>query len=181
METMVGFSSHSPAFGGVTVVLVTLLLVLWFVVATTAALKGAGVEQPNRMAQMYGYTVCLVSVVIAITTLSYIVDAAFDRAHPLQNEYPFGVSLISFEAYKATHARERMMMGPQNSNTPDTSSDSTLRLRYNALVDDRVAATSYRTTKTLVTNGILFVVALILFIVHWRWLARLSVTKWAAG
>ena len=86
--------------------------------------------------------------------------AAFDRAHPLQNQFGCGASLISFEAYKATVARERAMMGPERA-APDTASDATLR--YTALVAERRSATMYATTKTFITSGILFVVAALLF------------------
>jgi hypothetical protein len=171
----VGFVEISGApssFGAAAMILLILLVVLWFIIATAAALKGDAVEPPNRVAQMYGYTVCLVAVILGVTSMASIVEAAFDRAHPLQTEYSYGASLTSFEAYRATHARERML-GPSEAATPDTASDATLQRRYDALVADRLAASSYRTSKTFVTSGIMFVVSAILFLVHWRWLRRM--------
>jgi hypothetical protein len=173
---VVVFSAESMGLGAAALILLVLVVVLWFVIATAAALKGSDVEQPNRVAQMYGYTVCLIAVIIGITAASSILDASFDRAHPLQSEYPYGASLTSFEAYKATLQRERMMMGPQAPAMPDTVSDNTLRARYDALVTDRTAATVYRTTKTFVTSGTMLVVAVIMFLVHWWWLRRFSTT-----
>jgi hypothetical protein len=170
----VAFSAESMGLGAAAIILLVLLIVLWFVIATAAALKGSDVEQPNRVAQMYGYTVCLIAVIIGITAASSILDAAFDRAHPLQSDYPIGASLTSFEAYKATLQRERMMMGPQAPAIPDTASDPTLRARFDALVSDRTAATVYRTTKTFVTSGTMLLLAVIMFLVHWRWLRRFS-------
>jgi threonine/homoserine/homoserine lactone efflux protein len=78
---VIGFSAEPSAIGIAAVLLLILLVVLWFVVASAAALKGDVVENPNRMAQLYGYTVCLVAVILAITSLSSIVEAVFERAH----------------------------------------------------------------------------------------------------
>ena len=117
--------------------------------------------------------ICLVAVIVGLTSFTSILGAAFDRAYPLQNEFGYGASLISFEAYKATAARERAMMGPERA-APDTASDATLRDRYTALVAERRSGTMYRTTKTFITSGILFVVAALLFLTHWRWLRTIS-------
>ncbi len=169
-----GFSSGFNPFGIVAVLLLLLVIVLWFVVASASALRGDSTE-PNRMAQMYGYTICLVAVIVGLISFTSILGAAFDRAHPLQNEFGYGASLISFETYKATVARERAMMGPERA-APDTASDATLRERYTALVAERRSATMYGTTKTFITSGILFVVAALLFLTHWRWLRNLSIS-----
>jgi hypothetical protein len=169
---VVGFSAEPNTFSVVAVLLLLLLIILWFVVASASALRGDSTE-PNRMAQMYGYTICLVSVIVALTSFTSILGAAFDRAYPLQNEFGYGASLVSFEAYKATVARERAMMGPERPG-PDTASDATLRARYDALVGERRSATMYRTAKTFVTSGILLIVAAVLFLTHWRWLRTIS-------
>lgn len=169
---VIGFSVDPAVFHITAAILLTLLIVFWFVIATAAALRGATVAQPNPIAQMYGYTVCLVAVIVGLTSLASILDAAFDRAYPLQTDYDYGVSIASFEAYKATSARNHALTNPSNSAQSDTASDATLRAGYAALVDDRIAATVHRTSRTFMTSGILFATALVLFLVHWRWLTR---------
>ena len=131
-------------------------------------------DRPNRMPQLYGYTVCLIAIVVMLTSVASIIGAAFDRANPLQSEYEFGASLVSFDAYRATRERERAMSGPNATMSPDTTSEESMRRRYTGLVEGRRAATMYRTSKSFVTHGVLIVVALALFVVHWRWLGRLS-------
>ncbi|MGH7463138.1 MAG: hypothetical protein ACREMA_19185, partial [Longimicrobiales bacterium] len=154
---MVSLSGGSTAFGAAAIVLVLLLVVLWFVMGTAAVLRSESVEPPNRFAQMYGYTMCLVAVIVGLSSLAAILDAAFDRTHPLQTDYTYGVSLTSFETYRATRERERAAYGPQAAEpSPDTSSDATLKRRYDALVADRLASTNYRTSKAFVTSGIMF-------------------------
>ena len=164
------FSAPNPFMSGITILLL-LVILTWFITATAASLRGNTVETPNKIAEMYGYTVCLICVVSGLLSIGNMVGAVFDRAHPLQNEMGFGASLASFEAFRATYARERMI-SPEMNQTPDTASEATLRLRYQGLREDRIAANSYRTTKQLVTGTVMFLIAAVLFLVHWKWLAR---------
>jgi len=146
----------------------------WLTVAVIVGLKGDEMDKPNRMAHLYGYTVCLISLVIALISLVSVLNGAFDRANPLQSEFGFGTSLASFESYKATYRREQAMFDRAEGAKPDTIPEASLRKRYDALVEDRIAATRYRTAKSL-TIGILFLfISLGLFVTHWRWVRRLN-------
>lgn len=129
-------------------------------------------ETPNRIAQVYGYTACLVALVVGIISVPMLLNAAFDRANPLQSESGYGVSLISFEAYQATYQRERGGPPDAGGAPSDSTSEATLRQRYDALVAERLAATRYRTSKTLFTSSILLLLAVGLFVFHWRWVRR---------
>ena len=48
-------------FGILGIGLILVVGVLWFVIAATVALKGDTMDRSNRVAQLYGYTVCLVA------------------------------------------------------------------------------------------------------------------------
>ena len=124
---------------------------------------------PNRIAQAYGYTACLVALIVAIISVPMLLNAAFDRANPLQAERGFGVSLISFEAYQVTSQRERASTAPGKA---DTTSEAAQRKRYDALVAERLAATRFRTTKAMFTSTVLLLLSIALFVFHWRWLKR---------
>lgn len=130
-------------------------------------------DKPNRMAQLYSYTVCLIALVVSLVCVASIVSAVFDRANPLHAGPGFGSTLTSFEAYKATRRQQPPSVsgGPAQS---DTASEATLRKQYDALVTDRIAATRYRTTKSLTTSAIFLVIAFGLFGFHWRWVRRLQ-------
>ena len=168
---MIGDSLEAPPI--LWGVVLFLLFLVWLVASALIALRGDDVDKPNRVAQFYGYTVCLVALVISLTSLSSILSNLFQRANPLQSEMSFGVQLTSFEGYKASIAREGMF--PRNSQTaPDTTSEATLRKRYDALVADRVAETRYQTSKALTTSSIFLVIAIVLFGTHWRWILRLG-------
>lgn len=150
-----------------------LLATAWFSVAVFA-LKGDDVDKPNRMAHVYGYTVCVISLIVALVSLSSILNAAFDRANPLQSEFGFGTSFSSFESYKATYRREQVMFDRSEGAKPDTASEATLRARYEALAKDRVTATRYRTSKSITMGALFLVIAIVLFVTHWRWMRGLN-------
>ncbi|MBL0171990.1 MAG: hypothetical protein IPP90_14960 [Gemmatimonadaceae bacterium] len=169
----IGVSSQSSAFGFLGIALVLIVGALWFVIAASVALKGDSMDRSNRVAQLYGYTVCLVAVIVVLSSTATLLSAAIDRANPLQAEYSFGASLSSLEAYRATYQREQSMGGREPARL-DTLPESILRSRFEALVADRRAATMYRTSKAFVSGGVMLVVALALFGWHWRWLRRSS-------
>jgi hypothetical protein len=153
-----------------------LLMAVWFIVALVVGQKGEDVDRPNRMAHLYGYTVCLISLVIALVCLSSVLNGFFDRANPLQSESSYGISLTSFESYKATYRREQPVFDRAEAAKPDTMSDATLRTRYDALVRDRIASTRYRTAKSLTIGIIFLIISIVLFVTHWRWVRRLNGT-----
>ena len=146
----------------------------------------APADRPSRVQQLYGYAVCLIAIVTLLIALSNLVEAAFDRASPLQASagrygYP-EMSLTSFEAFRATQPQSAQQppyrMPPAVEVAPDTTprlraytlSTSELRARYEALRADRIARVTFDATRQLVGAVLLTVVAIALFVGHWRWL-----------
>jgi hypothetical protein len=150
-------------------------LVLWIGFASTLARKDA-VDRPNRIAQWYGYSVCLVAVVVLLITVTGIVNSLFTLANPLQGENDYGgPALSSFEAYQATHHRSPYLDPTEREalrRTPPTEAE--LRARYQALRDDRIERNRYGAQRSLVSAGLLSLFAAALFLFHWRWLRRLT-------
>jgi len=163
------------------IVFVVLLLLAWLFMAANLALRGDTVEKPNRIPQFYGFTVCLLAIVVGLITVSSIIGTLFDRANPLDSSGTFGESLTSFSAFKAT-GRGRFVLvesrvagvgvQPNTKDSTRVRSDSSMRAEYDARVSDRIAHVRYDTNKSLVTNGMLLLAAIVLFVVHWRWLRR---------
>ncbi|HEU5358882.1 MAG TPA: hypothetical protein VFU45_07175, partial [Gemmatimonadales bacterium] len=91
-------------------------------------------DKPNRIAQVYGYAVCLVAIVVALITIGSIVNSAFERANPLESGSTFGPSLTSFDAYKATYRQTPATAG--TAAAADTMPEAALRARYDALASD---------------------------------------------
>lgn len=135
-------------------------------------------ERSIRIPQLYGYAVCLVAIITFLVSISSFVDAAFERSNPLQaqgNGFGYsGTSLTSFDAFQTTYPQQRGMVarppqGPQPSSA-DTLSTSEMQRRYEAMKADRLARVSFDSARQMVKHGLLILIAVGLFVVHWRWL-----------
>ena len=129
-------------------------------------------EKPNRIPQIYGYTVCLIAVIALLFSVNGVVDATFTLANPLQGQYGPGEGLTSFESYEATRGDRTMI----DRNMPaDTTSVETRRRRFEALRADRIEANRLQAWRRLVGSGLTMLIAIALFIWHWSWLrARMA-------
>jgi len=151
----------------------------------------------NRIAQVYGYAVCFITVVVMLIAIKSVVDSAFDLSDPIRAESNrFGrdtPSLTSFELYKIQSKRAppfpsadgSVMIAPAGGGsvpakaTPakpaaDTLSDAELRRRYDAEREGVIGNTRFSATRSLVGNFLLILLAAVLFVVHWRWLKKRS-------
>ncbi|HVF39984.1 MAG TPA: hypothetical protein VM939_08785 [Gemmatimonadaceae bacterium] len=134
-------------------------------------------ERSGRIAQWYGYAVCFVAIITFLLTAKNIIDATFDLSAPLRVErYGMGGSLASFEAYKRSRD-DRMSQRPMTTATgpvspPRTYSDAELRAIFEDERRDAIENVRFRATRSLVSNSLMIAIALILFVLHWRWLRR---------
>jgi hypothetical protein len=153
----------------------------------------------NRISQAYGYAVCFIAVIVMLIGIKQVVDAAFDLSDPIHaNGGGYGMmgrSITSFELYKAEAKRQTEMRGtPNGPDRPvsagpsraatDTLSDAELRRLYDAERETAIGNVRFRATRSLVSNLLLIVVAIVLFGIHWRWLKRRDATPvavYAAG
>lgn len=139
----------------------------------------------SRIAQVYGYAVCFITVIVMLIAIKQVVDAAFDLSDPIRAEGGgfgrMGRQLTSFELYKAD-ARRQSGMRPDGGPMPvgvassrvamDTLSDAELRRLYDAEREAAIGNARFRATRSLVGNLLLIVLAGVLFGIHWRWLKR---------
>lgn len=169
----VGFSSTDALFLFPLLIL-GIPLVLWIGFASTLARRDA-VDRPNRIAQWYGYSVCLVAVVVLLLSTTSIVNGLFTLGNPLHGEMDFGPALTSFQAYRATYHQSPYLDPTEREalrRTPPT--DAELRARYQALREDRIQRNRYQAGRSLVSSALLSLLAAGLFVFHWRWLRRLA-------
>jgi hypothetical protein len=157
---------------------ILLVLLVWGVALLAVGNKGGPVERPNRIPQLYGYTVCLIAVVTSLLTVPNIVDSIFKLSNPLQTESLFGSdpALSSFEEYRATYRRAQESPFPSVEATPppQAPTEAELRQQYEALRNERMVRNSFDARRSLVRSGFLLLVALGLFGAHWKWLRRLG-------
>lgn len=159
-----------------TLVLAFLLcLVYWGVGIRVLREDGLG----NRVAQLYGYSVCLVAVIALLVSTGSLAGALLEWRDPLHAAemagYPFR-SLASFETYKMD-VLNPPYGGPQATAPRYTPDDDTLKRMYEAARADRIQSINARVRRTVVTNSVVILFGLGLFAVHWRWLRRMTIEK----
>lgn len=118
--------------------------------------------------QIYGYAVCLITIIVALIAVTQLINAAFDLSRPAQfGRYGYEPGAATFEQYKVEHGTQP---NPKSGEAAVAVPDSTLR---RAFEEDRAARIEYahwQATKSLVTNSLLLIIAVALFMMHWRWL-----------
>lgn len=133
----------------------------------------------HRFAQVYGYAVCLVCVIVGLISGKGIIDDAFDLSRPnfadWQREVP-----TTFEEFRAEQRRQvtpsparggplgPIVNGEGSLSRPLT--DDELRRIYESRRDDALARAKFRATRSIVGNLALFLASVLLFFGHWRWL-----------
>jgi len=130
----------------------------------------------SRIAQVYGYAVCFITVIVILISIKSVADAIIDLTDPIRADAGgysrSGRSLASFEIYKLDARRDPRAPIPVGATSPkaDTLSDADLRRLYEAEREQAIGNVRFRAMRTLIGSGLLIVVAVILFVIHWRWL-----------
>ena len=166
-------------FGLIALIPLCILLALWVLLGRSAFLQGDDMERPSRVAQLYGYTVCIIAVIVSLVSANSLLENAITLTNPLQardSEFGFEASVSSFESYRATYDRERQMReGPSGQRSAaDTIPEAVLRVRYEALRTDRIQRVRFQAQRSLATSALSLLIAIALFVVHWRWLRSAS-------
>ena len=179
----VGWGLPDP-LGLLLILVVTLVgLALWLALARSHFIRGGMVERPERVPQLYGYSVCLVAIVVMLTSLSSLVDRAFNLSDPLLGGGPeFGwgePAVTSFEAYRATLDRAERMGPPGEQRPREVVPEPELRRRYEGLRADRLTRASFTARRELARSLVMLAVAALLFWLHWRWV-RSAERRWQA-
>jgi hypothetical protein len=167
----VGDASQSdPSFLLMVMAVIFIGIGAWIALRGSHDNSGDAMERTDRIPQLYGYSVCLIAVIVALMSINTIVEKIFTLQDPIaasSPSYPFAnTPLTSFEAYKAANDR------PGPSPRPDSAiklTDAQLRARYEALRADQVQRTSLDARRELAKSVILLLVAVGLFWWHWRW------------
>jgi hypothetical protein len=182
---VIGFSTWLPGpFGFIVAVVAALVLIsAWIILAASRFVQGGVVERPERVPQLYGYTVCLVGLFWAVTSLLSIIENAMALSAPdLREASEFGwePSVSSFEAFRATYDRARQMAAPDPGEAKlDSVPEPELRRRFEALRADRIRRVQFEARRSIITGALSLAIAAALFTWHWRWLRR-RVGPWAA-
>jgi len=128
-------------------------------------------EKFHRIQMIYGYAVCLVAVITFLITVTSLVYATIDLSDPLNAYRSYNKtepSLASYENYKMD-----VLKSPEKEMAymPD---EATLRSMYDAAKNDVIQKVKHESFRSIIVNGLVTLIAIVLFLVHWFWMKRLS-------
>ena len=143
MQSVIAFDPSAPAAFRLlgSSILGVAIVAMWVVLASSRFIQGGVVERPERVPQLYGYTVCLVALCWALVSAVNIVESFLTLSAPAYRDRDFGIepSVTSFEAFRTTYDRSRRIMSMDPRETKlDSLPEPELRRRYEALRADRI-------------------------------------------
>lgn len=134
----------------------------------------------GRIAQVYGYAVCLICVVIILVSTNSLVNAAFDYANPLRSDFGRFGPAVTYEGYRM-QSRGPARLGPEGRTIADTSvPESEIRKAFTLERNQQLDSARYHALRSLVSSIIFLALATSMFLLHWRWIRRTNAEA-AAG
>lgn len=134
-------------------------------------------EKPHRVAQFYGYTVCLVTVITFLISVTSLTNAIIDLGDPLHASQSYSrektPSLASFENYKMDVLRAPQKEG-ETAKAAYVPDDQTLRAMYEAAKTDKIQFAQHQANRSIIVDILLIVICVVLFGTHWRWMRKLA-------
>lgn len=156
-----------------------ILIAAWIILAGSRFVGGGVVERPERVPQLYGYTVCLIGLIWALGSVIGLVESSLALAAPeyhRKNDYGLEPSITSIETFRLTYDRARQFSSPDPSAAkPDPLSEAELQKRYASYRAGRIEATKVEARQSLVLKTVSLLLAVGVFVFHWRWLRRRGV------
>ncbi|OGF98010.1 MAG: hypothetical protein A3F83_03665 [Candidatus Glassbacteria bacterium RIFCSPLOWO2_12_FULL_58_11] len=129
-------------------------------------------EKQNKIVQLYGYSVCLVTVITFLISMAALVGTLFDLSDPLHSgRFNGSPSLASFENYKMDVLKSQKEDKQESAYVPD---DQTLHAMYEAAKADRIQQVRLNAHRQLTVNALLILVCIALFTTHWRWMRKVA-------
>ena len=120
---------------------------------------------------IYGYAVCIVVVITFLISVTSVVYALMDLTDPINAHRTYGKdapSLASYENYKVDIIKS---LDPAHEISLD---DATMKSMYQAAKDDAIAKVNHNSYRSIIVNGLVLIICLVLFLTHWMWMKKLS-------
>jgi len=125
-------------------------------------------ERKQRIATTYGYAVCLVAIITFLITLASLVTSFIDMGDPFHSRYQSNENLASFDNYKI---KAMEAISKDAAYIPD---DDALNNMYEAAKEEVILTARHATRRNMIVNGLVLLLSIGLFIVHWRWMQKIQ-------
>ena len=128
-------------------------------------------EKSTRIQMIYGYAVCLVAVITFLISITSMVYSLMDLTDPINAYRTYGKdapSLASFENYKMD------IIKSLDKEQSAELTDVTLQSMYDAAKQDAISKVKHDAYRSVIVNGLIIFVCIVLFMTHWSWMRKLS-------
>ena len=122
----------------------------------------------NIMSQIYGYTICLVSLMVIIFTFPGLIESIMDNQNPilaadLESRYSSSAKYLSFEDYKTEYIDDHTFSS-DTTKKDVIPPDSVLLNKYNEEKKALIDQSKYNNMKKMITQIISLVICIIIFL-----------------
>ena len=144
---------------------------------STIITDGNKMKTKTIISKIYGYAVCLTSIIAFLGSTTSVVSSLIDFSNPLYAGWRGGgygsPSLASFENYKTDVLKVSTIDG-QSAKSAYTPDDQTLHTMYESAKNERIQYDRHHAINSIIRNGLLIVLSIVFFALHWRWVQKLS-------
>ena len=128
------------------------------------------------VSQIYGYIICAITLLLVILTLTTLTRYFIDLSNPvasanLSNRY------LSFDNFKINYNEKHPNIlsrdiNKNNSVNAPALTDAVLQKQYTEERKSIIDRSLYRIKKNIVSDMVTFIMSLILFFFHWKWVRK---------
>ncbi len=141
---------------------------------------------PSRflIQRIYGYLVCLVAIITLLISASMLTNSIFELSRP-RNFNPLPEANVSYQDYRLRELERAATVKEKTGRLEVIPDDTMLRRMYDEdrRNQQRIAQEQQKSQeaferwngmRAIVTSSIMLVIAVILFMLHWRWVRSLD-------
>jgi len=128
-------------------------------------------EKSQKIQMVYGYAVCIVTVITMLISITSLVYSVMDLNDPFSAYRTYGKdapSLASFENYKVDIIRS---LDPSHNMELD---DATLTRMFDSAKQDAISKIKHDANRSIIVNSLILIICIILFSTHWLWMRKIS-------
>ena len=133
-------------------------------------------DKPTRTsALVYGYAICLVAVITFLICVSTLISSISDMSDPIHAGFnmPGNPSLASYDNYKMDMLKNKQPDGTAKA-AEFTPSEASMKVMYEAARNDKIEKVRFDSKKSITISIIMILLALTLFVTHWKWMQARS-------
>jgi len=140
-------------------------------------MEGPDMAKIHIVAQIYGYAVCLVTVLTFLFSVPSLLESAIDLTD-IQHSKNYNEKYSSFDSYKVNVIRDMTSsyecdqeIKAKNVKLPD---DQTLSRMYESEKEGSYRNALHRTKRTMIEKAFFMLLSALLFLFHWKWVRKYS-------